>query len=100
MTLGSRRTVPKATGLFSRALMDSIKRAEVLQANAVLAIKEGYGVIDDPKLEIENLTWEKFNEVLDRADKNGTRDQLEEELRQMVANALVQITTQPQQQVE
>lgn len=88
----------KDVGLFSRAMSESLKMAEVLQANAVLGIREAYGVENRKMMDIEGLTWERFNEVLDNADRGGKREQLEQELRMMMADALIQVMSQPPQE--
>lgn len=84
-------------GIFSRAMTDSLRMAEVLQAQAVLGIREAYGVEDRKMMDIEGLTWEKFNEILDNADRTGKREELENELRGLMAEALISIMSQPQQ---
>ena len=84
-------------GLFSRAMTESLKRAEVMQANAVLAIRDAYGVEEKKMLDIDGLTWEMFSEILDKADRTGRREELENELRTLAATALTQILTQPQE---
>ena len=84
----------EATGLFSHAMVDSLRLAESMQAEAVLGIRDAYGTVPIHTVDLEGLTWEKFNEVLDRADRNGQREALEQELREMMADALMAVMTQ------
>lgn len=78
----------RPVGLFGRAMEESIKRAEAMQARAVLQIREAYGVKDERLLDIEELTWEKFNTLLDTADRTGRREELESELRDILMQSL------------
>ena len=89
----------RPVGLFGRAMEESIKRAEAMQARAVLQIREAYGIKEERLLEIEELTWEKFNILLDTADRTGRREELEDELREMLLQSLNAVyAQQPQEQ--
>lgn len=82
-----------ATGMYSKAMFDGIQRAEAMQAEAVLYIMEQFSVEDPDEIKLEELTLERLVTMLDRADKAGTRGELEAKLAELFMPAVQQILT-------
>lgn len=85
-----------ADGLYSQAMMRSIKMADAMQARAVLGIKEGFATREERMVELDNLTYEQFMKILNAADRNGRREELEQELAQIMMGAMQMIIAQEQ----
>lgn len=85
-----------ADGLYSQAMMQAIKMADGMQARAVLGIKKGFATREERMVEIDNLTYEQFMKILNAADRNGRREELEAELSQIMLGAMQTIIAQEQ----
>ena len=83
--------------MFAKAHVESIKRAELLQAQAALYIQEQFGFEDEPELTLEKLTWERFIRDLDDADRNETRDEFDEKIGRMLEQLMPAVFEQEQQ---
>lgn len=83
-------------GPFAVGMTEAIKRAEAMQARAVLAIKAGFEARDEDMVKLEGLTYEQFMRLLDSADNTGRREELEGELLKMMTGAMQQILAQEQ----
>jgi hypothetical protein len=83
-------------GPYAVAMTQAIERAEAMQARAVLSIKEGFAARDESMVKLDGLTYDEFMRLLDSADKTGRREELENELLQMMTGAMQQILTQEQ----
>ncbi len=89
--------MPRPVGMFAKAHVESIKRAELLQAQAALYIQEQFGFEDEPELTLEGLTWDRFVRDLDSADRNDTRDEFDEKIGRLVGELLPAVFEQEPQ---
>lgn len=87
----------RALGRFSKGTVESLKRAEAMQAEAVLFIKEEFSTEDDPKLELEGLSWDRFIRDLESAEKNDTKEEFDRVVADMLRQA-IPLVFQPEQQ--
>lgn len=83
-------------GPFAVGMVEAIKRAEAMQARAVLAIREGFAARDEAMVKIDGLTYNGLMRALDSADKTGRREELEGEILKMMTSGLQQILAQEQ----
>ena len=89
--------MPRPVGMFAKAHMETIKRAELLQAQAALYIQEQFGFEDEPEMTLENLSWDRFVRELDSADRNDTRDACDEKIGRLVSELLPAVFEQEPQ---
>ncbi len=88
----------RAVGAFARATQESLKRFEVLQGLTVLYIQEQFSTEDDPQLELEGLTWDKFIKELESAQENETTDEFNKTIARLLEPVMEQVFN-PQEEV-
>lgn len=91
----------RAIGMFAKATLDSINRAEAMQTMAVLFTKAQFATEDDEELKLEELTWESFTKKLESAESSDNKEAFEERIRALLLPAIQQVfTPQPQERVK
>ncbi len=88
----------KGLGLYSTATIESLRRAEGFQAQAVMYIKQQFAVEDDEELKLEGLTWDKFIRQLESSDKNGTSDEFERQIADLLGPVVEAVMQQSREQ--
>jgi len=83
--------------MFAQAMDQSIKRAEVMQAQAVLYIQGQFAVEDDEALKIEGLTWERFIKDLEASNANDTQQEFEAKIAEVLQSVVEQVFAEGQQ---
>ena len=66
-------------GMFAKAHLDVEALFTEFQAEAMLYLKEQYSMADD-SFKLEEATWEQFFRAKEKAQKEGTLDQFEQQL--------------------
>lgn len=87
----------RGVGRYAKAHLEANALAQAYMALSVLHIKDSYAMEDDA-LTLEELTLERFLDELDRADAEGTRDELDQQLANMLAPILEQAFAPQEQQ--
>ena len=82
--------MPKPLGMFSRAHLETEELFTHLQAEAMLYIKEQFGMEDD-SFKIEGATWSQFFKERERAEKEGTLDQFDSMVLEQMTPILQQL---------
>ena len=89
--------MPKAIGIFAKAMFQAIEKSEAMQAAAAMYIKEEYAIEDDEKLSLEGLEWDKLISKLETARLEGREEEFEAELAQLIMPLLQQVINPPQE---
>lgn len=82
-------------GIFSRAHLESEELFSHYQAQALLYIKQQFGLEDD-SFKIEGATWDEFFKARERAEKEGTLDDFDRSVSEQIMPIINQILAQEQ----
>ena len=85
--------MPKAIGAFAKAHLETEELFTEFQAEAMLYLKEQYSMEDD-SFKLEEATWEQFFRAKEKAQKEGTLDQFEQQLAAQLGPLLQQLQQQ------
>ncbi len=86
-------------GRYSTASLEAIKRAEAFQAFAVMELNEQFAVEDDEDIHLENLTWKDFVRKMEKAEADGTEEELEARIGRALGETIEAILAQQQEGV-
>lgn len=86
----------KPLGMFSRAHLEAEELFSQFQAEALLFIKQQFGMEDD-KFKLEGSTWEQFFRARERAEREGTLDDFDKSIMEQMMPAMQQLMQSEEQ---
>lgn len=86
----------EAKGNWSKVSIQALRKAEEMQGMAVSYINDSFSVESD-ELNLQHMTYGDFVRALEVAEKNGTRQELEQRLAAQLQPLIQQVMAQSQQ---